>query len=78
MDGPREEKVKKGEWWYAKAGFLPREREQRKSPSANRRAEKEKRELNLFEQTPGLISDTNKATGKLCRTERGKVRRRER
>lgn len=26
-DGPREEKVKKGEWWYVNAGFLSSRRE---------------------------------------------------
>lgn len=35
------------------------------------RAESEKRDLNVFEQSPGLISDTNRATGKLCRAEGG-------
>lgn len=34
----------------------------------------EKRDLNVFEQSPGLISDTNRATGELCRAEEGRVR----
>lgn len=38
------------------------------------RAESEKRDLNVFEQSPGLISDTNRATGELCRAEEGRVR----
>lgn len=43
--------------------------------SANCIAEREKRDLNLFEQSPGLISDSNKMTGKLCKVGRGRVRR---
>ena len=53
------------------------QQQKKKSLSPNRRAEGEKRDLDLFEQSPGLISDTNRPTGKLCRAEREKLRRRE-
>ena len=51
--------------------------EEEESVSKTAEQEGEKRDLDLFEQSPGLISDTNRPTGKLCRAEREKLRRRE-
>lgn len=49
-----------------------RERDGGRAESEQKKSEK--RDLNVFEQSPGLISDTNRATGELCRAEEGRVR----
>lgn len=49
-----------------------RERDGGRAESEQKKTEK--RDLNVFEQSPGLISDTNRATGELCRAEEGRVR----
>lgn len=49
------------------------EESSKRGASANYRAAEKKRDLNLFKQSPGLISPTNRATGKLCRIERGQI-----